>query len=30
MLSHDAYHAGEINLALGNHGLTAIDLWRVD
>ena len=30
MLSHDAYHAGEISLALGENGLTAIDLWPVD
>jgi uncharacterized damage-inducible protein DinB len=30
MLSHDAYHAGEISVALGNHGLTQVDLWRVD
>lgn len=30
MLSHDAYHAGEISVALGNHGLTAVDLWRAD
>lgn len=30
MLSHDAYHAGEISLALGENGLTAVDLWRVD
>ena len=30
MLSHDAYHAGEISVALGNHGLPGVDLWRVD
>ena len=26
-LSHDAYHAGEISIALGQQGLPAIDLW---
>jgi uncharacterized damage-inducible protein DinB len=30
MISHDAYHAGELSLALGQHGLTQVDLWRVD
>jgi len=27
MLSHDAYHAGEISQLLGLNGLPAIDLW---
>jgi uncharacterized damage-inducible protein DinB len=30
MISHDAYHAGELSLALGQHGLAQVDLWRVD
>ena len=28
MLSHDAFHTGEISLVLGMHGLNEIDLWR--
>jgi len=27
MLSHDAFHSGEISQLLGAHGLPAIDLW---
>ncbi len=27
LLSHDAFHAGEISQLLGLHGLPAIDLW---
>ena len=30
MLSHDAYHAGELSQTLGVHGLTQIDLWPPD
>ena len=28
MITHDAYHAGEISQILGAHGLPEIDLWR--
>jgi uncharacterized damage-inducible protein DinB len=28
LLSHDAYHAGELSQTLGIHGLPQIDLWR--
>lgn len=28
MLSHDAWHAGEISQTLGIHGLPQVDLWR--
>jgi hypothetical protein len=28
MLTHDAYHSGEISQVLGSHGLPEIDLWR--
>jgi uncharacterized damage-inducible protein DinB len=28
MISHDAYHSGEISLILGANGLPEIDLWR--
>ena len=28
MLSHDAYHSGELSQTLGIHGLPQIDLWR--
>jgi uncharacterized damage-inducible protein DinB len=28
MLTHDAYHSGEISQILGSHGLPEIDLWR--
>ena len=28
MLSHDAFHSGEISQLLGAHGLGEIDLWR--
>lgn len=27
LLSHDAYHCGELSQTLGIHGLTQIDLW---
>jgi hypothetical protein len=27
LITHDAYHCGEISLVLGSHGLGAIDLW---
>jgi uncharacterized damage-inducible protein DinB len=27
LLTHDAYHAGEISQALGMHGLQEVDLW---
>lgn len=27
LITHDAYHCGEISLILGSHGLTEIDLW---
>jgi uncharacterized damage-inducible protein DinB len=30
LLSHDAYHAGEISQTLGVHGLEPVDLWRAD
>jgi uncharacterized damage-inducible protein DinB len=30
MLSHDAYHCGELSQTLGIHGLPQIDLWRPD
>jgi uncharacterized damage-inducible protein DinB len=28
MITHEAYHNGEISLVLGMHGLPAIDVWR--
>lgn len=28
IVSHDAYHAGELSQVLGAHGRPAIDLWR--
>jgi uncharacterized damage-inducible protein DinB len=28
MITHDAYHTGEISLILGMHGLTEIDFWK--
>jgi len=28
LLTHDAYHSGEISQILGVHGLAEIDLWR--
>ena len=28
LISHDAFHAGEISQLLGLHGLPPIDLWR--
>jgi hypothetical protein len=28
LITHDAYHTGEISLVLGMHGLPEIDLWR--
>lgn len=27
MMTHDAYHTGEISLTLGSHGRTAMDPW---
>jgi hypothetical protein len=27
MITHDAFHSGEISLALGSHGLGSIDMW---
>jgi len=30
MLTHDAYHCGELSQTLGIHGLPQIDLWRSD
>lgn len=30
MLTHDAYHCGELSQTLGIHGLRQIDLWRSD
>jgi uncharacterized damage-inducible protein DinB len=30
LLSHDAYHCGELSQTLGIHGLPQIDLWRPD
>lgn len=30
LLSHDAYHAGELSLVLGANGLAPVDLWRAD
>jgi hypothetical protein len=27
MLSHDAFHSGEISQLMGAHGLGSIDLW---
>jgi uncharacterized damage-inducible protein DinB len=30
LLTHDAYHAGELSQTLGIHGLPQIDLWRSD
>jgi hypothetical protein len=30
LFSHDAYHCGELSQTLGIHGLTQIDLWRMD
>ena len=30
LLTHDAYHCGELSQTLGIHGLTQIDLWRPD
>jgi uncharacterized damage-inducible protein DinB len=30
LLSHDAYHCGELSQTLGIHGLTQIDLWRAE
>ena len=28
LVTHDAFHSGEISLALGSNGLEAIDMWR--
>jgi uncharacterized damage-inducible protein DinB len=30
LLTHDAYHCGELSQTLGIHGLPQIDLWRPD
>jgi uncharacterized damage-inducible protein DinB len=30
ILTHEAYHCGELSQALGTHGLPQIDLWRPD
>jgi uncharacterized damage-inducible protein DinB len=30
MLTHEAYHCGELSQTLGIHGLPQIDLWRAD
>ena len=30
MLTHDAYHCGELSQTLGIHGLPQVDLWRFD
>lgn len=30
LLSHDAYHCGELSQTLGIHGMPQIDLWRAD
>jgi uncharacterized damage-inducible protein DinB len=27
LITHDAFHTGEVSLALGSHGLGAIELW---
>jgi uncharacterized damage-inducible protein DinB len=28
LITHDAFHSGEISLTLGSHGLGAIDMWK--
>lgn len=30
LLTHDAYHCGELSQTLGIHGLPQIDVWRPD
>lgn len=30
LLTHDAYHCGELSQTLGIHGLPQIDLWAAD
>jgi uncharacterized damage-inducible protein DinB len=30
LISHDAYHCGELSQTLGIHGMPQIDLWRPD
>jgi uncharacterized damage-inducible protein DinB len=30
LITHDAYHCGELSQTLGVHGLSQIDLWRAD
>jgi uncharacterized damage-inducible protein DinB len=30
LLTHEAYHCGELSETLGSHGLRQIDLWRPD
>lgn len=30
LLTHEAYHCGELSQTLGIHGLPQIDLWRRD
>jgi len=27
LITHDAYHGGEVSQTLGGHGLGEIDLW---
>jgi hypothetical protein len=28
LITHDAFHSGEISLTLGSHRLGAIDMWK--
>ena len=30
LLTHEAYHCGELSQTLGIHGLPQIDLWAAD
>lgn len=30
LISHEAYHDGELSIALGNHGLDPVYIWRPD
>jgi hypothetical protein len=27
LVTHDAFHSGEVSLVLGSHGLAAIEMW---
>ena len=27
LITHDAFHSGEVSLTLGSHGLGAIEIW---